>query len=121
MVALPPGNRYGQFSVEPGGNGTGAPGGQPGSSANGGTGGGAGGGNESTGVGSGKSGGGGGDSGAPGIISVRGNGGTSESLGTPEPEHGARLVFAMPQISGPRDDAVMGAARPLGERRPGFF
>ncbi len=57
MVALPPGNRYGQFSVEPGGNGTGAPGGQPDGSTNGGTGGATGGGNESTGVGSGKTGG----------------------------------------------------------------
>jgi hypothetical protein len=114
MVALPPGNRYGQFSVEPGGNGTGAPGGQPGGSVNGGTGGGAGGGNESTGVGSGRSGGGGGDSGAPGIISVRGNGGTSESLGTADPEHVASLVFAMPKISGPRHDALMVAAGPMG-------
>ncbi len=114
MVALPPGNRYGQFSVEPGGNGIGAPGGQPGGSVNGGTGGAADGGNESTGVGSGKSGGGGGDSGAPGIISVRGNGGTSESLGTAEPEHVASLVFAMPKISGPRHDALMVAAGPMG-------
>jgi len=114
MVALPPGNRYGQFSVEPGGNGTGAPGGQPSGSSNAGTGGGTGGGNESTGVGSGKSGGGGGDSGAPGIVSVRGNGGTSESLGSLEPEHVASMVFAMPKISGPRHAALMVAAGPMG-------
>jgi TonB family protein len=114
MVALPPGNRYGQFSVEPGGNGTGAPGGQPGGAPNGGTGGGAGGGNESTGVGSGKTGGGGGDSGTPGIVSVRGDGGTSESLGSAEPEHVASMVFAMPKIFGPRHDALMVAAGPMG-------
>jgi uncharacterized membrane protein YgcG len=114
MVALPPGNRYGQFSVEPGGNGTGAPGGQPSDSPNGGTGGGAGGGNESSGVGSGTSGGGGGDSGTPGIVSVRGNGGTSESLGTLQPERVASMVFAMPKISGPRHDALMVAAGPMG-------
>ena len=114
MVALPPGNRYGQFSVEPAGNGTGAPGGQPSGSPNGGTGGGTGGGNESTGVGSGTSGGGGGDAGTPGIISVRGNGGTSESLGSLQPERVASMVFAMPKISGPRHDALMVAAGPMG-------
>jgi len=114
MVALPPGNRYGQFSVEPGGNGTGAPGGQPGGSPNGGTGGGAGGGNESTGVGSGKTGGGGGETGTPGIVSVRGDGGTGESLGSLEPEHAASMVFAMPKISGPRHGALMVAAGPMG-------
>jgi Gram-negative bacterial TonB protein C-terminal len=114
MVALPPGNRYGQFSVEPGGNGTGAPGGQPGGSPNGGTGGGAGGGNESTGVGSGKTGGGGGETGTPGMVSVRGDGGTSESLGNVEPELVASMVFAMPKISGPRHGALMVAAGPMG-------
>ena len=58
MVALPPGNRYGQFSVEPGGNGIESSRRAAGSSPNGGTSEGAGGGNESTGVGSGKTGGG---------------------------------------------------------------
>ena len=114
MVALPPGNRYGQFSLEPGGNGAGAPGGQPGGSPNGGTSGGAGGGNESTGVGSGKAGGGGGENGTPGMVSVRGDGGTSESLGNLEPEHVASMVFAMPKISGPRHGALMVAAGPMG-------
>ncbi len=114
LVALPPGNRYGQFSVEPGGNGTGAPGGQPSGSPNGGTSGGAGGGNESTGVGSGKAGGGGGENGTPGMVSVRGDGGTSESLGNLEPEHVASMVFAMPKISGPRHGALMVAAGPMG-------
>jgi Gram-negative bacterial TonB protein C-terminal len=114
MVALPPGNRYGEFSIAPGGNGTGAPGGQPGGSPNGGTGGPGGGGNDSTGAGSGKSGGGGGDSGTPGIISVRGSGGAGESLGSPEPERVASMVFAMPKINGPRHDALMVAAGPMG-------
>jgi hypothetical protein len=114
MVALPPGNRYGQFSVEPGGNGTGAPGGQPGGSPNGGTSGGPGGGNESTGAGSGKTGGGGGETGMPGMVSVRGDGGSSESLGNLEPEHVASMVFAMPKISGPRHGALMVAAGPMG-------
>jgi hypothetical protein len=114
MVALPPGNRYGQFSIAPGGNGTGSPGGQPGGSPNGGSGGGPGGGNDSTGVGPGASGGGGGNSGVPGIVSIRGSGTANESLGVLEPEHVASLVFALPKISGPRHDALMVAAGPMG-------
>jgi hypothetical protein len=114
MVALPPGNRYGEFSITPGGNGTGAPGGQPSGSPNGGIGGNAGGGNDSTGVGFGKIGGGGGNSGTPGIVSVSGNGGENESLGTAEPEHVASMVFAMPKVSGPRHDALLVAAGPMG-------
>lgn len=115
MVALPPGNRYAQFSVAPGGNGTGAPGGQPGGSPDGGVGGSVtGGGNDSSGVGAGKSGGGGGTSGTPGIVSMRGSGGGSENLGSADPEHVASMVFAMPKISGPRHDALMVAAGPMG-------
>jgi hypothetical protein len=114
MVALPAGNRYAEFSIAPGGNGTGAPGGQPGGSPSGGTGGGVSAGNESSGVGSGKSGGGGGDSGSPGIVSLSGAGGPGESLGSAEPEHVASMVFAMPKISGPRHDALLVAAGPMG-------
>jgi hypothetical protein len=114
MVALPPGNRYGEFSIAPGGSGTGAPGGQPGGSPNGGTGGGVGGGNESTGVGTGKSGGGGGNSGVPGIVSIRGTDGAGENLGSAEPEHLASMVFALPKISGPRHNALLVAAGPMG-------
>jgi hypothetical protein len=114
MVALPPGNRYGQFSIAPGGSGSGAPGGQPGGSPSGGTGGGTGGGNESTGIGSGNSGGGGGSSGSPGIVSIRGSGGTGESLGMAEPERVASMVFAMPKFAGPRRAALLVAAGPMG-------
>ena len=114
MVALPPGNRYGQFSIAPGGTGTGAPGGQPGGSSSGGSGGGTGGGNDSTGVGFGTSGGGGGESGAPGMVSIRGSGEPNESLGIAEPERVASLVFAMPKIAGPRHAALLVAAGPMG-------
>ena len=115
MVALPPGNRYGQFSIAPGGSGVGAPGGQPGGSPNGGSSGGTGGGNESTGIGSGNSGGGGGNSGVPGIVSIRGSsGGANESLGVPEPERVASMVFAMPKFAGPRRAALLVAAGPMG-------
>lgn len=114
MVALPPGNRYGQFSTEPGANGTGAPGGQPNGTPNGGTSGGTTGGNESTGVGSGTTGGGGGDSGTPGMVSIRGAGGSNESLGGAEPDRIAGMVFAIPKITGPRHGALMVAAGPMG-------
>lgn len=113
-VALPPGNRYGQFSIAPGGTGSGSPGGQPSGSANGGAGGGNGGGNESTGAGAGTSGGGGGNSGTPGIVSMRGSGGNNVAIEAGEPERLANFVFALPKLSPLRRDALMVAAGPMG-------
>jgi hypothetical protein len=114
LVSLPEGNRYGQFSIAPGGNGTGSPGGQPNGAPAGGSGGGVSGGNDSTGVGPGTSGGGGGSSGTAGIVSIRGTNSGNESLGILEPEHVSSMVFALPKISGPRHDALMVAAGPMG-------
>ncbi len=114
MVALPPGNRYGQFSIAPGGTGTGSPGGQPGGAPNGGTGGGTGGGNDSTGVGSGNSGGGGGNTGTPGFVSMRGTGGTNVAFEAAEPERIANTVFALPKLSPMRHAALTVAAGPMG-------
>ena len=119
MVALPPGNRYGDFSVAPGGNGTGAPGGQPNGSPAGGTGGAATGGtSEATGVGSGAAGGGGND-GSANLISIPGNGGeNSKSLGNLEVEH---LVFALPKITGLRKSTMLVAAGPMGGGGLGIY
>lgn len=114
LVALPPGNRYGQFSIAPGGNGVGSPGGQPGGSPSGGAGGGTGGGNDSTGVGTGTSGGGGGNSGTPGIVSMRGTNGGNVAIEAGEPEHLASMVFALPRITAPRREALVVAAGPMG-------
>jgi len=50
----------------------------------------------------------------PGIVSIRGSGGNNESLGVAEPERVASMVFALPKISGPRHDALMVAAGPMG-------
>jgi TonB-like protein len=58
-IALPPGNKYGAFSISPSGGEPGSPGGAPGGGGGGGTGGPGAGGDESTGIGSGRSGGGG--------------------------------------------------------------
>ncbi len=114
LVALPQGNRYGQFSIAAGGTGIGSPGGQPDGAVTGGSDGGVGGGNESSGVGSGKSGGGGENSGMSGIISIRGTGVSNESLGMLEPERVASMVFAMPKITGPRHASLLVSAGPMG-------
>jgi len=80
-IALPPGNRYGSFSISPAGGEPGSPGGVPGGGT-GGIGGSGPGGDESTGTGGGRSGGGGGGlaiAGAP--VSVSGGGGIQGGRG----------------------------------------
>jgi hypothetical protein len=111
MVALPQGNKYGDFSIAPGGSGTGTPGGQPGGAPNGGTGGGSGAGNDAaTGAGPGNAGGGG--NGSAGMVSIPGGSDSaSTSLGNLEAEH---LVFALPKILGPRHSTMLVAAGPIG-------
>ena len=119
MVALPPGNRYGDFSIAPGGNGTGSPGGQPSGLPAGGTGGGSTGGTtDSTGVGPGTSGGGGNGS-SVGVVSIPGSGGeNSRSLGNLEADH---IVFALPKITGPRKSTMLVAAGPMGGGGLGIY
>jgi len=91
-LALPPGNRYGSFTVSPEGGRPGSPGGVPGGDANGGSGSGGGAGDSSTGVGGGKSGG-GSNPGVPGATTIVTIAGGSE--GSPE----ARLTID-PLVSG---------------------
>jgi hypothetical protein len=79
VVALGPGNRWGEFSISPAGGQPGSPGGSTGGVVGGGTGGTGSGGDGSTGVGPGGSGGGGGASGKSGAISISGNGGSGSS------------------------------------------
>jgi hypothetical protein len=115
MVALPPGNRYGEFSIAPGGSGAGTPGGEPGGSPNGGTGSGTGSGTDAIGPGAGTSGGGGGNNGVPGIISIKGTGDPAgENLGTLSPERVASMVFPLPKFAGPRHNTLLVAAGPMG-------
>jgi len=81
QLILPPGNRYGEFSLSPNGGGPGSPGGVANGVVGGGTGGHGTGGDGSTGLGSGGSGGGGGNSGSGNIyINGNGDGGGSASL-----------------------------------------
>ena len=79
VVALGPGNRWGEFSISPVGGQPGSPGGSPGGAVGGGTGGSGLGGDGSTGVGPGGGGGGGGASGKSGAVSISGNGGSGSS------------------------------------------
>ena len=79
VVALGPGNRWGEFSISPAGGQPGSPGGSPGGVVGGGTGGTGLGGDGSTGVGPGGGGGGGGASGKSGAISISGSGGSGSS------------------------------------------
>ena len=73
-LVMPPGNRYGEFTLSPNGGTPGSPGGDPNGTVGGGTGGHGTGGDGSTGLGTGGVGGGGGNSGSPGYISINGNG-----------------------------------------------
>ena len=79
VVALGPGNRWGEFSISPAGGQPGSPGGSSSGVVGGGTGGSGAGGDGSTGVGPGGGGGGGGASGKPGAISISGSGGSGSS------------------------------------------
>jgi TonB-like protein len=83
QYALPPGNRWGEFSISPAGGKPGSPGGSPNGVVGGGSGGKGSGGDGSTGLGTGGSGGGGGNSGPAGGISINGtgNGGGAGNLG----------------------------------------
>lgn len=99
-ISLPPGNRFGAFSISSTGGGPGSPGGVPGGSAEGGFGGPGSGGDESTGLGGGRAGGGGeGSISAAAPVSVSGSGVVGGTHGSLE-SIAAESVF--PVISNPR-------------------
>ncbi len=81
LMALPPGNGSGVFTISPSGGHPGSPGGVPGGVVGGGSGGAGTGGDGSTGIGSGGSGGGGGGSGVNSALSISGATGAGASLG----------------------------------------
>jgi hypothetical protein len=84
-VALPPGNRFGDFSIATSGGGPGVPGGASGGMGDKTGGGNGAGGDSSTGIGRGESGGGGGSSGTSGALSVNGGAGKNGGSFSPEP------------------------------------
>jgi len=121
LLSLPPGNRYGAFSISPAGGQPGSPGGVPGGAVGGGSGGAGTGGDGSTGIGSGGGGGGGGGSGAGGILSITGGsgsggGGNGGSAGSGRlPVSGpASMVF--PVVSTPhiRRNSLIVSTGPVG-------
>jgi Gram-negative bacterial TonB protein C-terminal len=83
-LALPPGNRYGSFSISPDGSGPGSAGGSPNGKPGAGSGGNGPGGNSSTGIGPGTNGGGGGatssDAGPVSVAGTNGNGAREAEL-----------------------------------------
>ena len=111
QVVLPPGNRYGEFSVSPAGTHPGSPGGaETGSVAGGSMGSGANAGDASTGVGTGGTGG-GGNTGI-GTVSIRG--GASEVSGSLDPTFIASLVYPIANAMLPRKNAFVVSAGPIG-------
>jgi hypothetical protein len=115
VIALGPGNRWGEFSISPAGGQPGSPGGSPGGVVGGGSGGTGPGGDGSTGVGSGGGGGGGGNSGAGGAVSISGNGGT-EARGALSSALIAGMVYPVPSavLSKLRKNSLVVSAGPIG-------
>jgi hypothetical protein len=114
-VSLPPGNRWGDFSIATGGSGPSAPGGAAGGAGDKIGGGNGAGGDSSSGVGRGDSGGGGGNSGSNGSLSVNGtgkNGGGSFNL-EPSPIVAA-MVHLVPSGIALRKNALVVSSGPMG-------
>ena len=119
-IVLPPGNRYGEFSISPGGGGQpGSPGGSPNGVVGGGSGdpgGNGAGGDGSTGVGSGGGGGGGGNSGSEGALSISGTGTSGEGFGMLDPSLAISMVYpvAADFVSKIRQNHLVVSAGPVG-------
>jgi TonB-like protein len=114
LASLPPGNRWGDFTIAPGGGQPGAAGGDPHWSPNAGSGNGGVGGDHSTGVGSGITGGGGGKSGSAGVLSISGGGSTNGNGGNLDPGIIRDMVFAVPANLVLRKNALVVSAGPMG-------
>jgi TonB-like protein len=113
-IALPPGNRLGEFSISPVGGKAGSPGGAPNGTPNGGTTGNGSGGDGSFGIGSGKSGVGGGSNGEKGSLSIVGspNGPAGENLLGRGPV--SNMVYPLPAALLPRKNALVIYTGPTG-------
>jgi hypothetical protein len=85
LVALPQGNRYGELSIAPGGNGHGSPGGREGGLPS--------------------------EARAEGIISLNGG---DEHLSDPGPDPVASMVYPLPSPIGVRHNALVVSAGPMG-------
>ena len=116
-LALPPGNRWGDFSIAPGTGNSGSPGGRPGGVAGGGGSGGNGrAGDESVGIGPGKEGGGGGKEGSPSSISIKGTGNSIGGNAMLDPHFVAKMIYPVPVslASKVRKNRMIVSAGPMG-------
>jgi hypothetical protein len=115
QLAIPPGNRFGEFSISGGEGVTGTPGGTVEGHLNGGTGGSKGGGDEiSTGVGPGNRGGGGGSAGSTGPVSISGSAGKGEGPGLLDPKFIANMVYPVISAVKIRRNPMVVSAGPIG-------
>ncbi len=115
-LVLPPGNRWGDFSIAPGTGDSGSPGGRPGGAAGGGGSGGNGrAGDESVGLGPGKEGGGGGKDGSPGSLSIKGTGNSVGGVAMLDPHIEAKMIYPV-TLKGPtsRKNQMIVSAGPMG-------
>jgi len=112
QLAVPPGNRSGDFSIAPGSGAAGSPGGKSAGIVGGGSGGSGRGGDGSVGIGAGHEGGGGGKDGLMGALSIKGvSGGT-----TLDPRFVASMVYPVPwslSVKIPKNQMVVSAG-PIG-------
>ncbi len=115
QLAVPPGNRSGEFAIAPGAGDGGAPGGGRGGVSSGGIGGAGRGGDTSVGLGPGREGGGGGKDAPPGALSIKGaaagGGGANLSL---DPHLVASAVFPVPWSVNLRKNRMIVSAGPMG-------
>jgi hypothetical protein len=114
QISLPGGNRWGEFSMGPGGKDPGAPGGATGGAVGAGKGAAGPGGDASVGLGVGGVGGGGGALGGPGTLSIAGPGVGSSSAGRLDPSLPINMVFAVPRSIATRRNAFVVSAGPVG-------
>ncbi|MGD0906287.1 MAG: energy transducer TonB [Candidatus Acidiferrales bacterium] len=114
QLAVPPGNRAGDFSIAPGPGESGSPGGGRGGSSGGGSGGSGRGGDASVGLGLGREGGGGGKEGVPGTLSIKGAAnGTGGNLAL-DPSLVANRVYPVPWSVNLRKNRMIVSAGPMG-------
>jgi Gram-negative bacterial TonB protein C-terminal len=113
LANLPAGNRWGEFSISPGGGQPGSPGGSANGSPSGSAGASGAGGDRGTGVGTSELGGGGGKAAAPGTLSIAGTaGGKGENM--LDPSIARDMVYAVPASVIPRRNALIVSAGPMG-------
>lgn len=113
-VALPPGNRSGDFAISGAPGNGGSPAGNPNGVIGGGAGGTHTGSDASTGIGAERSGGGGGKSGGAGALSINGSGGDPGSAGTLGPAVVMGMVYPVSRHLSLRKSSIVVSAGPVG-------